>query len=86
MLSSGELDEISRMQICHLDQSALSDITFAEIDTSLPPAQRMLQHLEQSQNPYCFLCGKTPVQISFKPDGALLDNLLLNYLLRLRDS
>lgn len=85
MLSISELCQMSRMQICHLDKSTLSDMASAEIDTALPPAQRMHQYLEQAKNPYCFLCGKTPVQISFKPDGAQLDDLLLSYLLRLRD-
>lgn len=85
MLSSEELDEMSHMKIHHIDKSGLVDIASVEIDTSLSPAQRMLQYLEEVKNPYCFLCGKTSVQISFKPDGRQLGDLLRGYLLHLGD-
>lgn len=35
-------------------------------------------------NPYCFVCGKTPVQLCFKPDGAELGSLLKSYFIGLK--
>ena len=85
MLSIDELDEMSHMDIHQIDKNRLVDIASVEMDTSLSPNQRMLQYLERVKNPYCFLCGKTPVQIAFKPDGGQLNDLLRGYLLHLRD-
>jgi hypothetical protein len=84
MLTSNQLAEMGRTEIEQVNKSGLVDITSVKIDTSLPPAQRMQNYLEQIKNPYCFLCGKTPVQISFKPDGKELDGLLGSYFLGLK--
>lgn len=86
MRSSSELDEMSREDICHIDKSELFDITDTEINANLPPEQRMPHYLEQIKNPYCFLCGSTPVQITFKENGEQLGDLLQRYLLHLREA
>lgn len=84
MLSSSQFAELSRIGIEQVNISGLTDIASVKIDTSLPPVQRMQNYLEQIKNPYCFLCGKTPVQISFQPDGKELGDLLSNYFVSLK--
>lgn len=85
MLNSEQLDKMSRMEITGIDKSDLADIQSVKIDTSLPLIERMQNYLEQVKNPYCFMCGETPVQISFKSDGKGLDDLLKNYFLSLKN-
>ena len=59
---------------CFLDE--LVDIETVHIDPDLPPAERLLNYLEQIKNPYCFRCGDTAVRISFAADGDNLQNIL----------
>lgn len=79
MLTLKQLDEMSRIEITKIDKSTLVDISTMRVDTSLPDFQRMQDYLEQVKNPYCFLCGDTPVQISFKENGKELGDLLCSY-------
>ena len=59
-----------------------ADIEKIRIDSSLPLEQRMKQYLERIKDPYCFLCGKTPVRICFSPEGEDLDTKLKHYIQR----
>lgn len=85
MLNSNQLDEMSRMKIDKIDKRNLVDINNVKIDTSLPVYQRMQNYLEQIKNPYCFMCGKTPVQISFKSDDKELGSLLERHFMSLKN-
>lgn len=60
------------------------DIASVIIDATLPPAQRMQSFLTQIKDPYRFLCGKTPVRVSFRPDGKDLGDLLRRYFISLK--
>lgn len=86
MLNSEQLDKMGRMAINRIDKSDLADIQSVGIDTSLPSIERMQNYLAQIKNPYCFMCGGTPVQISFKSEDKGLDGLLENYFLGLKNS
>ena len=77
----GKLEEMSRMEYgaANTDGFAarlLVDIETVHIDPDLPPAERLLNYLEQIKNPYCFRCGDTAVRISFAADGDNLQNIL----------
>ncbi len=85
MLNSSLLDEMSRMKIDKINKSDLVDIDTVKINTSLPIHQRMQNYLEQIKNPYCFMCGKTPVQISFKSGDKELGNILESYFMGLKN-
>lgn len=79
MLNSRQLDALNRLEIWNMDISTLVDITDVKIDRLLPPALRMQNYLEAIKNPYIFLCGKTPVQLSFQTKGKCLEQLLAEY-------
>ncbi len=79
MLNSGQLDEMSRMEIDEINRSELVDIQSVKIDTSLPLNQRMQNYLEQVKNPYCFICDDTAVHIRFAQGGNDLTYRLKNF-------
>jgi len=65
MPSVKQLDEMSRMEIDKIDRNTLVDINGVSIDADLPISERMQSYIEQIKNPYCFLCGDTPVRVCF---------------------
>ncbi|GHU79626.1 hypothetical protein FACS1894191_2860 [Clostridia bacterium] len=84
MLDTAQLDELSRNGADRIDRNALIDIKTVKIDISLPIANRMLSYLEQIKNPYCFLCGETPVKIRFSDTGKTLDEAIKGHFLGLK--
>ncbi len=62
----------------------LVDIRGVTIDSSLPGTLRMLQYIEQIQNPYNFLCDGTPVHISFVNEEKELSEVLTGYFCTLK--
>jgi len=62
----------------------LVNVERVNIDTALPNPQRMQHFLAQVKNPYCFLCGETPVKICFSADGKSLNTKLKNYFIALK--
>lgn len=85
MLTNNQLIEMSQMQINKMDTSTLVDIGNVKIDQSLSAPARMLSYLAQIKNPYCFLCGKTPVKIEFTAGGSPLEDKLLSYFTGLKN-
>jgi mevalonate kinase len=81
---AAELDVFSRMEIKSVDRASLIDIKSVTIDKSLPIEKRMRQYLEQIKNPYCFLCGKTPVKVTFSEVGKTLDEAIKDHYLGLK--
>ena len=63
MIDSLQLQEMKSVDITQADRSKLVDIKSVHIDSSLPAAQKVKGYIEQIKNPYCFLCGDTPVTL-----------------------
>lgn len=84
MFNSKLLDMLSQLDIETLDKSSLVNIKDVNIDNDLPESIRMIQYLEQIQNPYCFMCGTICVKISFSPDGNDFKNILENHFIKLK--
>ncbi len=84
MPSVMKLAEMSQVDISGIDRSTLVDIKKIKIDTSLPIVKRMLQYLKQIKNPYCFLCGATPVKVRFTDSGKTLDDAIKDHYLGLK--
>lgn len=63
---------------------ALKTIDEIHIDTSMEIEQRMQKFLGEVENPYCFLCGNTPVRICFEDKEIELRKRLLNYFIGLK--
>lgn len=84
MFSYTLLEEMSRVNLEGIDKSGLVNIQEVRTDASLPAPDRMGRYLEQIKNPYCFLCGETPVKVCFSPEGDGLDELLRRYFIALK--
>ena len=78
-MSVERLGSKSQDSIEDIPRDRLVDIRGVKIDTSLPGTLRMLQYLEQIQNPYNFLCDGTPVHISFVNEEQELSKILVDY-------
>jgi len=85
MIGLENLNKMSEARIDKIDRSELVEIADAHIDTSLPIHERVIRFMNQIKNPYCFLCGKTPVQISFTEGGKELDEAVFSYLQALKN-
>lgn len=76
------LAELKQLREMKLEEIAiLVDAEQIQIDDTLPPTERMLDYLEKIRNPYCFLCGKTPVRVAFAENGTELGTRLKAYFL-----
>ena len=74
-----QLEEMKTLDITKVDRQSLVDITDIQIDSTLPTAEKMQCYLERVKNPYCFLCGDTPVRIRFVSENKTLAQSLGNY-------
>ncbi len=68
----------------NVSKSDLVDIQTVKIDSALTDSERMFRNLEQIRNPYCFLCGDTPVGISFADEQQELSTVLIHYFCTLK--
>ena len=76
MIDKLQLQQMRNVDITQVDRSTLVDIRNIHIDSSLP--------FEQIVNPYCFLCGDTPVRIRFVAEDRTLKQSLCDYFLSLK--
>ena len=79
MICKSQLQQMKSIDITQVDRSTLADIRNINIDGSLPEAKKMQSYFEQIVNPYCFLCGDTPVKIRFVAENKTLKQSLYNY-------
>ena len=84
MISQLQLREMRSVDITQVDRSTLADIRNIHIDPAMPTAEKMQSYLEQIVNPYCFLCGDTPVKIRFVSECKTLKQSLCDYFLSLK--
>lgn len=83
-MNKSQLQQMRSVDITQADPCTLVDIRTVYIDSSLPTAEKMHSYFEQVVNPYCFLCGDTPVRIRFVAESKLLKQSLCNYFLSLK--
>ena len=67
---------MSTEQLERMSQDSIENIP---IDSGLSDTLRMLQYLEQIQNPYNFLCNGTPIHLSFVNENQELSKVLVDY-------
>ena len=84
MLTVNELAQLSELDIEKVDQNELVSVEKVSIDPSMPVMQRMVAYINQVKNPYCFLCGKTPVKVCFSKGDAELSKQIKTYFLGLK--
>lgn len=83
-MNQSQLQQMRNVDITQADHSKLADICRIQIDSSLPAAEKMQSYFEQIGNPYCFLCGDTPVRIRFVSEDKTLKQSLCDYFLTLK--
>lgn len=84
MVGSKQLVQMSQQNIEEINRETLVDISTVKINEALTPEQKMLSFLEQIKNPYCFLCGETPVRVCFADSAPSLGELLANFFIHLK--
>ena len=70
---------MSQDSIENIPIDRLVDIRDVKVDSGLSDTLRMLQYLEQIQNPYNFLCNGTPIHLSFVNENQELSKVLVDY-------
>ena len=84
MIGKTQLQQMKNVDITQADHSTLVDIRNIHINSSLPAAKKMQSYFRQIINPYCFLCGDTPVKIRFVTEDRTIKQSLFNYFLSLK--
>ena len=84
VLDSKQLEIIKNIDIAAIERDTLVDIKDVHINPSHATTQKMQSYFEQIKNPYCFLCGDTPVRIRFVSDEKTLSESIGNYFASLK--
>ena len=83
-MNKSQLQQMKNRDITQVEHSALADICSIRIDGSLPTAAKVQSFFERVGNPYCFLCGNTPVRVRFVAEERSLKDALRTYFLSLK--
>ncbi len=78
-MTGQEWDALRQAELQGIDPKGLVPLDTIQIDTGLPVEERLQRFLAQVKNPYCFLCGDTPVKLRFAADGEPLETILRRY-------
>ena len=84
MLTTQQLETMSRIDISDVDRNSLVDISTILIDPELSAIERMERYIEQVKNPYLFRSGSTVVRVRFDPHGAELGDVLKRHFISLK--
>jgi len=84
MLSKEQLAQMQEIEITNVDTTKLINIENVKVDETLPDDERLVNYLEQIKNPYCFICGDTPVRVRFIAPEKPLSQSLGNYFMGLK--
>ena len=84
MIDRLQLQKLRDIDITQVDRNILVDIKDVKIDSSLSADEKVDSFIEQIKNPYCFLCGDTPVRIRFVSETKSLKKSLRDYFMGLK--
>ncbi len=71
-MTEKSLELMQKMDVREVDPATLPEISDIQVDTSLPPEQRMASVLQQMNgNPYFFRSGRLIVKTSFRGEARL---------------
>ncbi len=71
-MTENSLELMQKMDVREVDPETLPEISDIQVDTSLPPEQRMASVLKQMNgNPYFFRSGRLVVKTSFRGEARL---------------
>lgn len=78
-MTGSELERLHGAKVEGMDCSELVNIEEVEIQQDGSAEQRMQDFFEKIRNPYCFLCGNTPVKVDFIDTEIALNARLRQY-------
>ncbi len=84
MLNETMLSSMREMEITQVDRASLIDIGGVKINTAQPVEQRLETFIKHIKNPYCFLCGDTPVRVRYVTPEKTLAKSLSDYFISLK--
>lgn len=84
MIDRLRLQEMKDVDITQVDRDSLVDIRDVKIDSLLSADKKAERYIKQIKNPYCFLCGDTPVKIRFVSETRTLKKSLIDYFMSLK--
>lgn len=84
MITNSELEAMNQKNIETITRNELVDINAVHIKQDLSHKEKILDFLEQIENPYCFRCEDIPVKVRFTDNGPSLSQALENYFIRLK--
>ena len=84
MIDRSQLQELKDVDITQVDRNILVDIKDVKIDSSSSAEEKVERYIKEIKNPYCFLCGDTPVKIRFVSETKSLKKSLGDYFMSLK--
>lgn len=75
-----ELCLLQAQSVEGIPREELKQLSDIYLDVAASQNERVLSFIEQAGNPYCFLCGKTPVKLCFAENGKSMHQALENIL------
>lgn len=82
MLTQVQQKQLGQVEITKVDPHSLVNLKAVSLDPNLPQAEKIAQYLAQIQNPYAFICDKTPVKLCFSKTAPSLAAILQTYFTR----
>ncbi len=76
-MNRAKLEELKNVDVRTVDISALEDIEYIEIDSSLSARERWMDFAEKIKNPFCFICNGMIVKVSYSEAEESLENKLV---------
>jgi len=77
MISNERLGELYSITVETADTVELVELTSVSVSKDLQKEIRILQFIEEINNPYCFLVGNNIVKTQFSNSGLTLKNALV---------
>lgn len=74
-----DLEAMRNIDIRTVDPDTLADIRDVQIDMSKSLRERMLDYIQQINNPYCFRCGKMTVKVSYADTDITMEERMEGY-------
>lgn len=75
-----ELERLKTVDIRTIDKRSLADINNIAINPNLDKKERIIQFIENTQNPYCLMINGIAVKFVFADNGYGLEERLQGYL------
>lgn len=86
MINTHELEAMSQQSIESASRDQLNSLSDVQINCDAPQVEKILSFIEQINNPYCFLSGKTPVKVCFTENGKKTNEAIESILHHMRQA